>query len=208
MPVIERKYDKYGNLVDYEFNPTGMMIYVVHERAKPQYRLLPEKRFLETLKRDKNAINLWRFRYDIKVGHDLYIESMGEKFLFSNWWNEELETQQAEMVSFLSAIGKSKASREFPYWKELSRTYGVIKPEQIQQTNYVIPIDLGRYDEFTPEQIEGARDKLLDSLCAVEDKKGAAMALPSDEQSESPADRTDELPEGSMVLSNTLGKDG
>lgn len=183
------------------------MFYLCNLRAQPDNSKLTMKDFLIKHKHNDHTFNAWKHKYHIQPKHRLWDEKIGERTPFLDWWEEELETQGANVVGMLRAIGMNKAIESFPHWKEMARTEGVIKPEQIEQKNYIIPVDLSRYDDYTDIDIERAKKRLMDSLRGVEDSGRVGMAPDIAERSESTTDRVDEVQEGPVVLSNSLGQD-
>lgn len=109
--------------------------------------------------------------------------------------------------AMLEYTGMRKALEgEFNFWKPLSIREGVINPDQV---NHGLNINLGAFNDFSPEQVNQHADLLLDSLCAMEGKEELGLAQ-SDSGSgpESNPSGTTQVQEQPMALSEGLVQNG
>lgn len=196
MPVLEKIFDKDGEIVGYRFNPTGSMYRFAMERAKPENLGLENKIILQRVGLSEAMINSWTHQY-------------GEHF--TEWLHDALETFAQPIQNSLAGVGYLEAMRGgpqgFPYWKELARTYGVIKNEAIDVN--IVSDKARKLNDLTPEQLEQERSALLASLREMEDEGGSGMAQATEERQPGSTGHGDSpRQEGPVGLDNAMGDDG
>jgi len=201
--MIRTRKDKYGNAEEYEFYPTSLMLYVVEQRGKPENIILQMKPFLIKIGRPINCISKWKSQYNIKRDHKCFVEKLGVALLFDEWFEDAIQEQTVELKERIRLIGIEKAKTDYPYWEKMAKTLGVIKPEQIEQTHVVIPIDLKT--DLTLEQLEHERDIIMARLRG--DEEGSRMAISAADGQKSPARGTYKVQEGPVVLPDKVGDD-
>lgn len=196
MPVLEPIFDKDGEIVGHRFNPTGSMYRFAMERAKPENLGLENKAIIQRLGLSEHTINGWTTKY-------------GEHF--TEWLHDALETFSQPIQNSLAGVGYLEAmrggSQGFPYWKELARTYGVIKNEAIDVN--IVDQKIRKLNDLTPEQLEIERNALLASLREMEDDGGPPLAEATEgRQPGSPGGGDRQLPKGPVGVDDAVGDDG
>lgn len=126
-------------------------------------------------------------------------------------WLEESYDQFSDYndkkVSLLEAVGMVEALQgNFQYWKEMSRTYGVIKDEA---KNDIKLNFIGDFSRLLDKDLDNAQDRLLSELSSVAVPKGQRMVKSSTEgNSGGLGDRISQMQEECVVLPDSLDSDG
>ncbi len=90
--ALIKKYDKYGNHIDYEFKPTPLMWHVVMSSTKPKYENLSEAKLLANLGLGDHLMANWKKRHNIKnPEHPMYTKKIGCRMYFNEWWEAATE---------------------------------------------------------------------------------------------------------------------
>ncbi len=143
------------------FVPSPQMYAFAMARSLSHHAHLDDGQVLETMKMNESVVVKWRREYNP------HFDEWLEGYLITH-------TSKKMLKAMLESVGVKKAMEgEFNFWKALSLREGVIKPDSMNLN--VIPIDLGKIDEFSPDQLEDARQVLLQSLRPDRDSGESAM---------------------------------
>jgi hypothetical protein len=143
------------------FVPSPQMYAFAMARSLPHHAHLDDKQVMETMNYNGDVVVRWRREYNP------HFDEWLEGYLLTH-------TSKKMLKAMLESVGVKKAMEgEFNFWKALSLREGVIKPDSMNLN--VIPIDLGKINDLDPEQLEGAKQALLESLRTPRDDGSTEM---------------------------------
>lgn len=165
------KKDQYGKIIGHEFRPTHLMRLMLYESNDPKNSHLEMK---EIFKRRGIAFTV--FKNWQKDFVEVNEETLHTINFFQEWWDEQVSLFSMDPKAALRHIGMQHALEgKFSFWKEMSRTEGVISAEEVNHNIRVIPMELGKNDA-TIEDIRSAKRKLLDAQRGMGDRGGDQVA--------------------------------
>lgn len=166
--VLTERRDKKGEIVGWNFNPTVKMRMWCIYRIKPEFKGMSDDAVARNLGMTESPVKYWNRNY---------------KEHFIEWYQGELDRNKAPIKEMLLAVGKEMAMREdgFQYWRELSRSYGVISPEVIEQR-----VSIGRMveklDELSEEELTERQNKLLKKIQLLDSGQTEAEVIEETEE--------------------------
>ncbi len=154
--VLQPVFDRNGQQIGIKFYPTPNMRIWVQERVKPEHKGKSDEEVARSMGANESYVKYWANRY-------------GEHFL--DWYEIELERAISPIKALLHAVGIEKALEgDFQYWKELSRTWGVISAEQVEQ-KISVSRAADQYDNLTEEQLIERQKKLIRQAQSLEHER-------------------------------------
>lgn len=131
-------------------------------RASAKYAGLEDWEVGEKVGLHMDAITKWRGEYNP---------------YFDEWLDDFVLTHSNKkfLKDMLEGVGVRKAlAGDFQFWKPMAIRERVIETESMNLK--LIPVNLGAFDEWTPEQLEANRDTLLEALRPVAGQEEPGVA--------------------------------
>jgi len=144
------------------------------------------------------------------ISPSLYRKFLSYEPHFSEWLEDRrIALGGKNKKAMLEAIGMEKAmAGEFNFWKPLAQREGVISNDRLDIGD-ALPANLGSFENFSDEQLQGIRDSLLSGLRAVEDSGTIDLVEGAEGwQSKGDPTGTHPLPEEPVALATGMGADG
>ena len=177
--LLTKKYDKYGNHIAYHFKPSALMWYVVKNRVGKKNIDMSDCKFLVKYDLGIKLISNWKLRYNIGSDkHHLYKKEIGLCRPFDEWWENAKELALAPIKDVLEMVGRAEAAAgNFPFWKEMARTRGVISNEIIETRNIHVDLkDDGKIIELSKDQWNVRREAIMARLRGTDESAEDGMA--------------------------------
>lgn len=158
------KKDEHGNFLGFEFKPTPKMITILYDSVNPKYTHMSIREILKHRNIPYVQWKNWQENFIDKIEHKDPVTkeiTVEERNWFVEWWTEELDRSQINFQQALAHVGFKKAMEgDHRFWKDMSRTIGVVTNEAKESPQIEIPSNLGK-EEATLDDIRIAKHKLL-----------------------------------------------
>lgn len=187
---LEPEKDNHSNIIGWKFKPTTLMLLMLYECVNPKNAHLSTREiFKQRGVAYKNFVG-WQKEYIDKIEQidpETKEKTYEERNWFVLWWEEQISLSRIDLRQMLAQVGMQRALKgDYNFWRDLSKTWGVIANEEKEAPVRGIPLNLGK-ENASIDEIRIAKHKLLAAHRGVGDPGGAQLAPALTVRPKSPA---------------------